>query len=56
MAYRIERMTEGEWLWVIMPPYDNHAEASAAALRMEEQDGAAYRIIEEEKEKLWPTT
>lgn len=48
-TYRIESLQDGAWLWVILPPYRNKAEADSAALRMAERAGpsSSYRVVED---------
>ena len=45
-TYRIESLQNGAWLWVILPPLRNKAEADSLALRMEERaPGSCYRVV-----------
>ena len=48
-TYRIETLQNDAWLWVILPPIRNKAEADSLALRMEERaPGSSYRVVIED--------
>lgn len=47
-SFKIEALVNGEWLWVVMPRFEDRAEADAAALRMDERSaGLSHRVVED---------
>jgi hypothetical protein len=56
-SYRIETLQNGQWLWVILPPFRSKPEAKMYAVQMQERSGASaptppasgssYRVVED---------